>query len=117
VSFLKRVRDLLIEDVPDPAPPPPPEPPSAPPEPDPFEKEIALLSGLAAKVGVAVDDERSAIEAFERLREGSREILAIDLARALLARGDAPALRCRVAEALDARGDEDGAREVLAPFA
>lgn len=123
MSVWKRVRSMLggaEESAPPPAPATPPAK-VAQPAParasDPLEGEIARLGQMATKIGVTVDDERAAIDAFERLAVGGREVLAIDLARGVLAAGDAPELRCRVAERLDARGDEEGARAMLEPLA
>ena len=62
------------------------------------------------------DDEAIAMESFARLSDAGREVIAIDLARRVLARGGMHELRCRVAERLDARGDEEGARALLEPL-
>lgn len=84
---------------------------------DPLDREAARLIALADRTADAgSDDQAIAIEAFERLCEGSREVLAIELARRVLARAAMPDLRCRVAERLDARGEEAIASQVLEPM-
>ncbi|AKF06320.1 serine/threonine-protein kinase [Sandaracinus amylolyticus] len=84
---------------------------------DPFEREAAKLVALAQRTAEpGTDDQAIAIEAFERLCDAGREVVAIDLARRVLASGGMSDLRCRVAERLDARGDESTAWEVLAPM-
>jgi serine/threonine-protein kinase len=108
-------------DVPGPAPSLPAadardDPGTPPGRPDPLDIAAERLLALARNVGISAAEERAAIDAFERLREGGREVLAIDLARRVLAAGEANTLRCRVAERLDARGDEEGAREMLDPL-
>lgn len=118
MSMWKRVRSLLGADEP----PPRVEPivverlqpaPTAPVVQDPLDGEAAKLIALAERSTPGSEDEAIAIDAFERLCEGSREVLAIDLARRVLASAAMPVLRCRVAERLDARGDEATAHELL----
>ncbi|MDQ3036153.1 MAG: hypothetical protein M3Y87_27380, partial [Myxococcota bacterium] len=120
MSMWKRVRALLGGDEP---PPPRDEPVIAETAhegtsgvtvvADPLDREAAKLIALAERSAPGSDDEEIAIDAFERLCDASREVLAIDLARRVLASAAMPLLRCRVAERLDARGDEATAHELL----
>ena len=90
---------------------------AAPPAEDPSDREAAKLVALAQRGGEAgSEDQAIATEAFERLCDAGREVIAIDLARRVLAAGGMSELRCRVAERLDARGDDVTASEVLAPL-
>ncbi|MFO0681289.1 MAG: serine/threonine-protein kinase [Sandaracinus sp.] len=59
--------------------------------------------------------ETAAIASFERACAQGREVDALDLARRVLAGQAWPTLALRVAERLDARGDDEGATTVLAP--
>jgi serine/threonine-protein kinase len=82
-------------------------------ESDPLEGEVAKLIALGERDQSGSMDTEIALEAFDRLCAAGREILAIDLARRVLAKTPSSILRTRVAHQLDARGEDEAAAALL----
>lgn len=82
----------------------------------PVRTALEELSELAAATELPADLERQATRLFDRSTADGQEADALDVLRRLLARAALPTLSLRVAERLDARGDDEGASVVLAPL-
>ncbi len=124
VSVWDRMRGLFggkveDEEAPAAATPSAGAPPSAAPSAaQPEQEKRGPIAALRAQTDAAAIDEPSAIEALDAAAEQGQELLAIDLCRRLLTRGDPlPELRLRLAERLLARGDELDAETLVAPLA
>lgn len=97
----------------------PPEPPKAvapvAPAPPPARTALDELADLGAGA-IPSDGEAKATALLERASAEGLEVEALDLTRRILSRIPYPTLTLRVAERLDARGDDEGASTVLAPL-
>lgn len=74
------------------------------------------LADLAGIESLPTDAEAKATAALDRASADGQEAEALDLTRRILSRASFPTLALRVAERLDARGDEVGAGTVLTPL-
>jgi predicted Ser/Thr protein kinase len=116
VSVWTRIRTVLTGTDAEPARTPPVIPVT--PRPDGIgtpERPLSALEQLSVLARTGEADEERALALFTRATEDGLELEAIDHARRLLERSRLPLLAQRVAERLDARGDDAGADEVLAP--
>jgi predicted Ser/Thr protein kinase len=118
VSVWSRIRTVLTGADGEPTPPATVPAPSVP-HPNGIgtpERPLSALEQLGVLARAGEGDEERALALFTRASEDGLELEAIDHARRLLERSVLPTLAQRVAERLDARGDEVAAAAVLAPI-
>ncbi|MEM9069254.1 MAG: protein kinase, partial [Myxococcota bacterium] len=108
----KRLRDLLIEEVPEDE-EKPPEKPRVDDAPAPLTTEDKLR---AVAVQKGAPDPSYVLQLFETMKRDGRAARALELARQVLERHSLPVVAMGVAETLAERGDDEGAWALLQPL-
>ncbi len=116
MSVWSRLRTVLTGTEAEPTPVAPVDAPQRPAGVGTPERPLSALEQLAVLARAGESDEARALALFTRASEEGLELDAIDHARLLLERSRLPLLAQRVAERLDARGDDAGADGVLEPI-